>query len=270
MVASHSTAICVVQAWTSGSVPPLRIATWNCRGGASTKWSALEDRGVHVAVLAETTLANPLPDPTLHGPGLTWVSAGENPTKSLAVASRLPLQPLSARDGQGLWAVAAEVPDGPIVLGVWTWFRPGAARRGAYVDSLVATLDSWADEIRSGRVIVAGDFNTGIALGRGPLDAKFSRASETWEAMGLLSAYHHHFDEPVDGPTQATHYFLGHEHRTFHIDYILIPKTKIAAIRGVDVGTYAAWCAPNAAARSDHVPVIVDLDGMQERSAALA
>src|SRR5437588_8350357 len=70
-------------------MPPTR--TSRGKGGPAdtgdlAKWAALEAAGATVAVIAETTTANPVPDGTLLDLPLHWV-AGGNPKNALVTPS---------------------------------------------------------------------------------------------------------------------------------------------------------------------------------------
>ena len=236
----------------------MRLATWNCRAGNLLKWNALEAAGVTIAVLSETTLANPVPDGTLLDRPLHWVAEG-NPGKALVIASREPLERLPARAGQGRFTVAARNGSGLSVLGIWSCPESAGGGR-SYEDEVIATLTAWRDELENGDMVVAGDFNVGYATGRVSPKPWVRRAQTLWTDLGLVSAYHSFYGREPGDTDEPTHFFTYNRDRGWHIDWILLHRSRIAALRSVTVGGFDDWTAPGAPARSDHVPVIVDLD----------
>jgi hypothetical protein len=75
----------------------------------------------------------------------------------------------------------------------------------------------------------------------------------------LVSAYHAWTGLGHGDPTEVpTHWWRWQEANGYHIDYCFLPRSWVDALRGVHVGSYAAW--GSAAPRSDHAPLVVDLD----------
>jgi endonuclease/exonuclease/phosphatase family metal-dependent hydrolase len=105
---------------------------------------------------------------------------------------------------------------------------------------------------------VAGDFNCPA----GDDGEGFARFLEVvHDRHGLTSAYHRWSGEAVGSETAPTHWWRGHEASTFHIDFVLVPKQR--EVTDVVVGSYATWAAPGAPVRSDHAPVIAELQAHQ-------
>ena len=234
----------------------MRFATWNCCSGGVAKVPALERHGVDAAVICEAPLLNPRPAPTLTEPALGWLSAGDTPNKGVAIATfGAALVALDPRAGQGQWTVAASLADGPSVLGLWS--RPPRPSAGAYRAQVVASLDAYADLLDAGDMIVAGDFNIGQpAQGLAGSDGG-SVARTRWEELGLVSVYHAFHGEPFGAASRSTYFHQRKEAAGWHIDYVLIHRSRMDRVRDVHVGTFQDWVAPG---HSDHVPLIVDLD----------
>ncbi|MDQ2726807.1 MAG: endonuclease/exonuclease/phosphatase family protein [Actinomycetota bacterium] len=153
---------------------------------------------------------------------------------------------------------AATSVQGPSILGIYSCPETGSGR--AYEDQVIACLTAWADKLTSGDTIVAGDFNIGHALGRTVPNAWVTRAHALWTELGLVSAYHFWFKEDLTVPTRATHFWTYKQEHGWHIDYVLIHRSRLEQLQAVTVGSYEEWIRAGAAARSDHVPIIVDID----------
>ena len=69
--------------------------------------------------------------------------------------------------------------------------------------------------------------------------------------------------ESSSNPAVATAGLLWTQKRAdpFHCDVILLPKAW--RIRQVTVGDYDGWCADDAPARSDHVPVVARVQAVE-------
>lgn len=219
------------------------------------KLERLAALGVDVAVLCESPLLDPRAPGTVPDDQASWVSAGELPKKGVAIAGlTTKVTGLDARSA-GRWTVAAATSGGPAVLGVWS--APSDAGAAAYSAQVVRSLDAYADLLTAGEMIVAGDFNIGQHIPAREARDWTLKARARWESLGLVSAYHAFTGEPFGSATTATYYHRRKQDQPFHIDYVLVPADRLSSLRGVDIGTYDDWVASR---RSDHVPVIIDLD----------
>lgn len=220
----------------------MRIVTWNCCGKFESNYRHLHGLGFDVAVVQECT---PLSD----SPGVT--SFIKNPTsdprstKHLGLFARDPWTLTALEVDDMPWLVAATV-DGPLphtILGVWTQGPSVVDHRTSYtaqvgfvVDRLLSGLD--------GPVVVAGDFN---APGNDADSIRQHRANvAALEAHGLVSV--------GSGSEVPTYFHQRREPAQFSIDHVFIPKEWNASMQ---VGSFQDWVATG---RSDHVPVLVDVE----------
>jgi hypothetical protein len=234
----------------------MRLVAWNCCSGGARKWGWVEELNADVAVVCEGTRQSPRPAPTLFEPAVTWYAAGELDHKHVAIGSPRPaLSPLEAKEGQGQWAVAARLAEGPDVLGIWS--RPANPTAASYAASVTATLSAWADELANGEMVVAGDFNVGFPVAREGRSRHTRQVVRTWEALGLVSVYHSFFDVQMGQESRPTFFDERRRELGWHIDYVLIHRAQLHRVRNVELGDFWEWVASG---RSDHVPLIVDLD----------
>jgi endonuclease/exonuclease/phosphatase family metal-dependent hydrolase len=148
---------------------------------------------------------------------------------------------------------------------VAVWAHHGLAPlRNSTRGPTLRALATYREFLRERSSIVAGDFNNHVRWDRPGKAWSHSRAVAAFGRLGLVSAYHAF--EAVDQGSEwhPTFYWrtrsaLGPT--TYHIDYAFIPRTSLAQLRSVQVGTWADWIGPGL---SDHAPIIVDLEPLVE------
>lgn len=237
-------------------LPQVRLVAWNCCSGGARKWGWVEQLGADVAVICEGPRHSPRPAPTLLEPAVTWHAAGDLYHKHVAIgSSHLALEALEGRTGQGQWAVAGRLGGAPDLLGIWS--RPTNPSGSTYAASVVATLSAWADVLAGGQMLVAGDFNVGFPIAREGRTRHARQLVRAWEALGLVSVYHSFFDVQMGEESRATFFDERRRELGWHIDYVLIHREQLHRVRNVELGDFWEWVASG---RSDHVPLIVDLD----------
>lgn len=226
----------------------MRVVTWNCRSGFAHKRPALLALNPDVAVVPEA------------GRGVPGTSAwvGDLPHKGLAVV--VPRGVCSAPApvaAAARWGLTQDVTVDPVafgVLGIWT--VPATPRPShPYIAAARALLASHAAWIRSKPTIVAGDFNVSGQSNAREMPALMA---EICDRFDLKSAWHDHTGERVGAESAPTLWWRGKPEAGFHCDFVFVPRAwSVTAVR---IGSYADWGAEGLAHRSDHAPVIVDLD----------
>ncbi len=139
------------------------------------------------------------------------------------------------------------------LLAVWTLDREWVDRRLSYAQQTARVVAEVLPRLQ-GAVVLAGDLNAPI--NSSPTDAR--RHAETvvhLETQGLVSAFTaaRGDKDPLAEPTLYHH---GNAAQRFHIVHVFVPRDWTQGLK-VEVGTYEDWVANR---RSDHVPIIVDLD----------
>jgi hypothetical protein len=234
----------------------MRLVAWNCCSGGARKWGWVEHLDADVAVISEGPRLSPRPTATLFEPAVAWLAAGDSAHKNIAIgSSRRALESLESRPGQGQWAVAGHVTGGPDILGVWSC--PPSPNRATYAASVIATLAAWQDVLAHGQMLVVGDFNVGFPVARDGRTQHVRRLVRTWQQLGLVSVYHSFFDVKMGDESRPTFFDERRPNLGWHIDYVLMHRDQLHRIRNVEVGDFWEWVDSG---RSDHVPLIVDLD----------
>jgi endonuclease/exonuclease/phosphatase family metal-dependent hydrolase len=109
-------------------------------------------------------------------------------------------------------------------------------------------------DLKRGPIVIAGDLNSNAVWDYERPNGNHSDVVERLSTLGIVSAYHSHFDELQGNETRPTFYFYRHKQRPFHLDHVFIPKVWMSRLQSVEVGSHESWCG-----LSDHCPVIVDL-----------
>ncbi|MEA3214160.1 MAG: hypothetical protein QOJ19_316 [Acidimicrobiia bacterium] len=227
----------------------MRLVCWNLCRGTDAKWARLEAMAPDVAVLAEVAQHPRALTPSLLQPEICWHWVGTNPSKGLAVATFGTGSVPIVTEAAGRWSVATRVGD-LVVLGIWSC-PSGGGGAAAYEREVLRGLDAHARAFGDRPLVVAGDFNV---VGRA---GGFPRLARRLQELGLHSAYHRFFDEPLGAEVRPTYFHLRDRLRTFHIDFCFLSDVLIDRLTNVEVGHYDDWVS---AGLSDHVPVVVELN----------
>lgn len=227
----------------------MRIVTWNCfRGDCLERAAELKSLAPDVSVLQECAQ----PGSSDASRSVAWF--GDSPRQGVGVVASAPfiVSPGAANPAFKHTAFPAIVrgPTSFHLLAVWAQPNP------SYVRSLLDALDIYADFLRSAPSVMIGDFNCFTHWdGKPPSKAHVELARRLRDEFKLVSAYHAAPNYDPKAPDAPTHFYRWKEGRPFHIDYCYVPAAWRNAIRSVRVGGFEEqhW-------RSDHRPVLVDLD----------
>jgi endonuclease/exonuclease/phosphatase family metal-dependent hydrolase len=141
-----------------------------------------------------------------------------------------------------------------LLLPVWAC-PVGTIREQNYIGQIYEAIvrhPHWFDENRP--TVICGDFNSNTIFDPGRKKKTHSTVVRLLADRGLTSAYHEFFSENHGSETRPTYYFWHRQERSFHIDYIFVPRTWMSRVVDVEVGDYSAWRPA-----SDHMPVVVDV-----------
>ena len=228
-------------------MPALRLIAWNCHHGSlSARLADLAEHSPDILFLQECTPGTP--KEARH----VFVRR-VGPRKSIALGSLNPayrLVKLKPRASSGRAAVAAAVTGTTpfTALGIWS-------QGPQYVKDVLRTLKAYAGPLRSGPAVVMGDLNSGTCLHRDRSPSRaHARLIDTLAGFGLVSAYHafHAVEHGRERHPTYRHQFKASQ--PWHIDFCFVPASWVAHLVGVQVIDGADW-----AARSDHLPLAVDL-----------
>jgi exonuclease III len=241
----------------------VRIVVWNCRMALAKKRDLLYSLRPDIAVIPECSRDSMA---VCEEDGFDTRWWGENKHKGLGVLAARPYTleagsrpgraPKRLRQPAQRWIAPIWVrgPRDFLLLPVWAC-PVGTKREENYVgqtyDAIVRHPQWFAENTSS---VICGDFNSNIIFDSGRKKKTHASVVELLAGRGLASAYHEFFSERHGAETQPTYYFWHRQERSFHIDYIFLPRVWMNSVVDFKVGSYGQWRAA-----SDHMPIVVDL-----------
>jgi exonuclease III len=230
----------------------MRIITWNCQMGLDKKVDALLSLKPDVAVVPECSEKSAV---TLRQRGFNSLWFGSNPHKGLAVVSRQdwPLHALPQPKQKWIAAVEVDAPSPFTLIAVWAC-QIGTKRADNYIGQVYQALAAHPEWFDGHPVVLAGDLNSNKIWDAHRKVGNHSAVMKLLEERGLVSAYHDWFREPQGEESRPTMFFYRRCDRTFHLDYIFIPRGWASRLKTVEVGNCETWLK-----LSDHCPVVVEV-----------
>ena len=230
----------------------MRLVAWNCNQAFRKKQQLLLDLNPDIAVIPECE------NPAKRGDWSAFTErrwTGHNHNKGLGVFTRNGLSITNTTkidDAEYFLHVETEEVD---VFAVWAMNNKEDPQQ-RYIGQLYTALRNHPDLFNE-NTIVAGDLNWNIIWDESPNSSLYGNFSDTLELLnlqGLQSAYHRYNDVEFGGEDHPTFYMHKKKARSYHIDYVFVPKTLMTSNgAGVTVGRYSAWIDA-----SDHMPVLVE------------
>jgi len=228
----------------------MRIVTWNCQMGLDKKMDALLSLNPDVAVVPECSEKAAIALPQ-RGFNTLWF--GCNQHKGLGVICRQdwPMRALPQPEQKWIAPIEVGAPTPFTLIAVWAC-RVGTRNVHNYVGQIYYALTSHPEWFNGSPVVLAGDLNSNKGWDERHEVINHSSVVGILAERGMLSGYHEYFNELQGRETRPTIYFYRRNDRTFHIDYIFVPKTWKLEL--AEVGGFEKWSK-----LSDHCPVIVDV-----------
>jgi exodeoxyribonuclease III len=235
----------------------MRIVTWNCNGAFRKKVQAIKALKPDLAIIQECESPERLRAGGLDlGPqSIAW--CGDLAYKGLAVISFTHpcIETDTVRDPSlKLLLPVVVTGEQPLhLLAVWT--KETENQDDCYVGQACLGVQKYATFINRYDTVVVGDFNSNQIWDRP--NRRFQHADMVAQLsdFGLVSVYHHYYQEPQGHETRYTYYYHKKPDHPFCIDYCFVPRKWTPHLRSVTVGSYNDWHE-----LSDHCPMIVDFD----------
>lgn len=223
----------------------MRLATWNCSrgsGDAAVRAAEVADLAPDITVLQECAV------PGTAARHVVWL--GGKVDHGVAVVVLSPFTAFRLDDqavDESAYRCRIEGPRSFNLLAVW-------AKKPRYVSSIYSCLDRHRDWLLDGPTVIAGDFNSHARWDRNGRPNHTDLVTRLRDEFGLVSAWHS-FPGNQGKEEPATLFHLWKAERPYHIDYIFIPEWWVSAVT-------RCWIPddPAGARRSDHRPVVVELE----------
>lgn len=233
-----------------------RIAVWNCARALHSKCDKLSSLGVDVAIVPECAEPDILrrKAPDFAFTDCEWT--GENKDIGLGVFSfgKTTLRRHQSWDRSHHIFLPVEVrgATSPNLLAVWAFNQRVPATVTPNPTTTRHALEHYAPFLTTSPSVVAGDFNSNVMWDEDGKYSSFAEVDRTLGSYGLVSAYHAHSGEALGKETRPTHFLQRNRDKTYHIDYVYIPRSWAERKPEVTVGGVEEWLGV-----SDHAPVVV-------------
>ena len=250
----------------------MRIVVWNCalklRG---EKLNALEDLRPDIAIVPECACPDKLWDkqPLLAPIPMDWVGENENQGLGILAFNGYRISRHREYDPGLPWMLPVEI-KGPVsfqLLAVWAINHriPQAAGEELSGQPL-QTVERYRKFLSAAPSVVAGDFHNNVRWDRGAKATNHGNLVAGLERLGLASAYHVGRGELHGKETSPTLYWQKRalDGPKYHVDYCFLPLEWCSQLWQVELGGFDAWVGSGL---SDHVPLIVDVDMPEGKSA---
>jgi exonuclease III len=231
----------------------MRIVAWNCRMGLAKKRRFLYALKPDLAIVPECSEdAAQL----CYEDGYSTCWWGDKKSKGLAVLAAKPWTLEVGKPPTQKW-VAPVMVNGPVpflLIAVWAC-QVGKVKEVNYIGQVFEAVkrhQGWFSPRLP--VLVSGDFNSNAIFDRGRKTRSHTAVVRMLEQKNILSAYHTFFSEEHGEETRPTYYFWHQRAKSFHLDYVFLPRKWITSVNNVTVGSYQKWRPA-----SDHAPLIVDV-----------
>jgi endonuclease/exonuclease/phosphatase family metal-dependent hydrolase len=178
--------------------------------------------------------------------------AGGNKHKGLGVFARSPvtLAALNWQSENAQLFLPCRVDDAFNLLAVWT----KNAADYAYIGQLWRYLQQQKDALSASPAIICGDLNSNTCWDQRGRVWNHSNVVRELEEIGFYSAYHLFHNEAQGRESKPTLYMQRNLEKSYHIDYIFMPKSLIENGSSVAVGESSMWLQ-----HSDHMRVILNV-----------
>jgi len=247
----------------------MKITSWNCNGGFRKKLTEIDKLNSDVLVIQECE--NPAESTKAYrdwAGEYLWV--GENKNKGIGVFPKngnkvsaldwegsFSLKGLSSNSESLNWSSSSlrlflpfRINENINVLGVWT--KGSDSEVFGYIGQLWKYIQIHRDKLSSDEQLIIGDLNSNKIWDKADRWWSHSDVVSELEEIGLVSLYHHIFNENQGSESKPTFYLQKNEIKPYHIDYAFVAKKYLNG--SIKVGEKGRWLQ-----FSDHMPIEIGL-----------
>ena len=239
----------------------MRIATWNCNGALRNKLDALRGLTFDIAVIQECEDPARCSDPNYRSWAANYLWTGTNKNRGLGVFARTGRKLLRAELDAGSLELFLPcfVDDSFLLVAVWTQHADSPTFR--YIGQLWKFIQLHRAALSAQPTAIVGDLNSNVCWDKRHRRNHSDVVRELAE-VGLESVYHHCRNLPQGSETEPTFFLQRNLRKPYHIDYAFAPVPWLTN-SSAWIGEPEQWLQ-----HSDHMPLVVSLDGPQVLTAA--
>ena len=235
----------------------MRIVSWNCGGALRRKFQSL------IALEADICVVQECEDPARSNNSryCDWANThlwvGDNKNRGLGVFAKpnISIEPANLESEHLQTFLSCVVNKAILLVGVWT--RRSTSYDYRYIGQLWKFIQLHRASLAQSNTIVIGDLNSNVMWDKRHAVASHSNVVRDLRSLGLESAYHATRNIPQGLESDPTFYLQRNLNKQYHIDYAFLPRHLIGACT-VHVGKASDWIGV-----SDHMPVVVDIEGVK-------
>lgn len=234
------------------------ILTWNCQGAFRRKAQLISQLAPDIAVIQECESPAKLRWAKGVTPPNDFVWYGSNPHKGVGIFS------------WSDWRFAIDADHDPLIQHcipvvarrdeemlhlVAVWAMGHKKKEFSYVGQVYQGVHRYFEFLQQCPAFVLGDWNSNAIWDRERKVSNHSNVIRKLADAGIVSLYHEYFDEPHGRETQATYWHQRQQFPGYHLDYCAAPKSWLAQVQSVRLGTYDEW-----GTLSDHSPLTIEFN----------
>ena len=238
----------------------MNIITWNCNGAFRNKLHTLEEYHHDILVIQECE--DPSKSTKAYKEWATnylWIGKSKNKGIGVFCKNDISLKQLDWSDINTNYKneqlesfLPCLINDDIILLAVWT--KRANSEVFGYIGQLWKYLKLHKYKLKDKKVMIIGDFNSNVIWDKWDRWWNHSDVVNELEEIGIISLYHHLYNEEQGNESQPTFYLQRKLEKSYHIDYIFISSNLIKNKSKLEVGEVNNWLE-----YSDHMPLFLEL-----------
>ncbi|MBE7123132.1 endonuclease/exonuclease/phosphatase family protein [Bacillus cereus] len=182
---------------------------------------------------------------------------GDNPNKGIGIITlndtyQIELHPSYKKDFRYIIPLIVTGEQDFILFAVWS--QNTKNRYDSYIGQIYKALEYYEPLLQEPCIIV-GDWNSNKIFDHIKRVGTHSEVVELLKGVGIMSAYHYHFNEEHGQESRPTHYFRKEKARPFHIDFLFASEIFLKQLSFFEIGSFEKWIK-----FSDHIPISTEFD----------
>lgn len=247
----------------------MKIITWNCNGGFRNKLAEIDKLNADILVIQECE--NPALSTVKYkdwAGEYLWVGESKNkgigvfPKKGNSVShlkfdGEFKITGLTSSSKTLTWSTSSlrlflpfSINENIQALGVWT--KGSDSEAFGYMGQFWKYLQIHRNDFKREKQLILGDFNSNKIWDKKDRWWNHSNVVAELEEIGLVSLYHHHFNEDQGVESSPTLFLQRNAQKPYHIDYVFVSKDYLDS--EIKIGQRERWLS-----LSDHMPIEIGI-----------